>query len=500
MTRLARNIGYNIAGQTFLLFLGFVASRYVFRRLGEDAFGILYFNLSFSALLTLLLDLGVSSTLIRGLSQQRGDDPRFAEGMARTAGLVCWTSYALLTLLVLSLVPTLATHWIRIQTMPLPMAVEMLRILGVGSLLSLPRSLYTSLFRAKERMGINNAIDVGVSAFQQAGTVTLLSGGHSAITIAVWLSGCSAAGLIAYVLVAARLYSWKALIPGYDAVVIRENLRFSLRMTGITILTGIHTQADKVIVSKALSLGSFGIYSFIYSIASKVTLLTNAVAQSAFPVISRLSAPESRLSLNDQYHKLQDFLCLLTIPFLAMLPFATAPLLVLVFDLPSAVELALPATLLAIGFYMNATLQIPYILSVALGKPEIMLRFNVLALFTILPLQVLLIHWWGLTGAGASWIAYHLLAYAFAVPQLCTSCLPVSQGRWFFETFRALLVSIIVYSASWFILWKVGATRSALPCITAYGGATLFLLPFLWSFASKETRGSCRRFLGGATP
>jgi hypothetical protein len=183
-----------------------------------------------------------------------------------------------------------------------------------------------------------------------------------------------------------------------------------------------------------------------------------------------------------------------------MLPFATAPLLVLVFDLPSAVELALPATLLAIGFYMNATLQIPYLLSVALGKPEIMLRFNVLALFTILPLQVLLIHWWGLTGAGASWIAYHLLAYAFAVPQLCTSCLPVSQGRWFLETFRALLVSILVYAASWFLLWKLGATRSALPCITAYGGATLCLLPFLWSFASRETRGSCRRFLGGVTP
>ena len=46
MSRLSKNIVYNALGQVLLLVLSFVAVKYVFRRLGADALGIIYFTIT----------------------------------------------------------------------------------------------------------------------------------------------------------------------------------------------------------------------------------------------------------------------------------------------------------------------------------------------------------------------------------------------------------------------------------------------------------------------
>ena len=43
MSRLKKNIVYNVAGQVSLLVLSFVAVKFIFSDLGEDALGLIYF-------------------------------------------------------------------------------------------------------------------------------------------------------------------------------------------------------------------------------------------------------------------------------------------------------------------------------------------------------------------------------------------------------------------------------------------------------------------------
>ena len=68
MSRLSKNIVYNFFGQGLLLLLGFVAVKYVFKQLGEDALGIIYFTLTMNSVLCTVLELGISTTTVREVS------------------------------------------------------------------------------------------------------------------------------------------------------------------------------------------------------------------------------------------------------------------------------------------------------------------------------------------------------------------------------------------------------------------------------------------------
>lgn len=59
MSRLSKNIVYNVIGQGLSLILSFVAVRFIFRGLGGDALGLIYFNQSVSVALMLALELGI---------------------------------------------------------------------------------------------------------------------------------------------------------------------------------------------------------------------------------------------------------------------------------------------------------------------------------------------------------------------------------------------------------------------------------------------------------
>jgi O-antigen/teichoic acid export membrane protein len=115
------------------------------------------------------------------------------------------------------------------------------------------------------------------------------------------------------------------------------------------------------------------------------------------------------LGLIAQYRKAQDFVCLTTIPVFTAIIFASPPLLAYLLNPTAAAELTVPMMLLAIGFYMNGTLAIPFMLSVAMGRPGIASRTNLWVLVLSLPVTVTLIFGFGLVGAGLAWIAYHVL-------------------------------------------------------------------------------------------
>jgi len=215
-------------------------------------------------------------------------------------------------------------------------------------------------------------------------------------------------------------------------------------------------QSDKVIVSKLLPVGLFGFYGFAYSVVSKATLLTSAVAQAAFPSFSSLFKMGGRVSMMSQYRKLQDLLCFGLVPLLAIIPFAVLPVFGFIFNSEVAKMLLLPITFLTLGFYMNGALNVPYVFSLAVGKPNISAKSNFLALFIVLPATGILIYFFGLVGAGFSWVFYHLFAYSYAVPRICSECLDISVWKWYEHVFKIFVLIILTYGLAWTINEFIG--------------------------------------------
>src|SRR5437868_6824793 len=113
MSRVGRNIIYNFAGQGLLLLLGLVAVRFVFRQLGGDALGIIYAAATVSAVLSGVLELGVSATIVREVAAKVDSDLGYVRRLIRTASLFYWSAYLLVALVIFFGAPVFIHRWLR---------------------------------------------------------------------------------------------------------------------------------------------------------------------------------------------------------------------------------------------------------------------------------------------------------------------------------------------------------------------------------------------------
>src|SRR2546427_12057283 len=112
MLKVSRNIISNLVGQGLLLILGLVAVKYVFKQLGEDAVGIIYFSLTMNAVLCGVLEMGICITTVREVSAHNDNEPGYIRDLIRTTSLFYWGLYLLLALVVWLCAPYVVQSWI----------------------------------------------------------------------------------------------------------------------------------------------------------------------------------------------------------------------------------------------------------------------------------------------------------------------------------------------------------------------------------------------------
>ncbi len=490
MSRLAKNTIYNLAGQGTLMALGFLAVRYIFRQLGEDALGIIYFALTASAVLSSMLEMGIGSTAVREISSHARNEPAYIVDLIRTGSFFFWSIYAFFTLVLVLGAPPIAHHWLKLRTLEPETAIRVLRVIGVASLLAFPRTFYVSILRGLQRMEFNNAIDVATSGLQQFGTIIILLLGGGLMQVAHWLAVCFVAGTAAYAFICSRFFSWKALVPAFSLPVVRRNFKFTSNMAVTSLLGVVESQADKVLVSKLMPIGMLGYYGIAYAGASKGQLVTASISQAALPSLCELHGAGNRSALLSQYTKLHDLLCFVTVPIFAAIPFAALPLFTFALNAEAARLLLLPVTLLCLGFYLNATVSAPYILSLAVGRSDIPARFNMYALFVVLPTAGVLVYYFGLAGAALSWVVYNLFSYVYYVPRICVECdLGISPFKWYAHVFRFLGPAAVIYGSVW-TFCRATSHDSIWALALGYGLASALYVLGAFMLIGTELRGT----------
>jgi len=189
-----------------------------------------------------------------------------------------------------------------------------------------------------------------------------------------------------------------------------------------------------------------------------------------------------------EYRRLQDLVCYGVVPVFAAVVFAARPLFTYLLDAHAAQILLLPTALLCLGWYMNGTLNIPAILAVAVGRPDIGARQNFYALFVVLPVTVGLIWKWGLVGAGLSFVFYHLFAYSYGARRIASECLGMAPRGWYLHVLKILALASITYGAAWSILALAGLNSIAFLAV-AYILASAVYLYAAHLAVGQELRG-----------
>lgn len=272
------------------------------------------------------------------------------------------------------------------------------------------------------------------------------------------------------------------------AATIRRNRAFAAHMSGISMLSVVHTESDKIIVSRLMPLGMVGFYGFAARITGRCMTVVAAISQAAYPALSAAMHREGRAGAIRQYNRLHDLVCFGTVPIFAAMVFASGPLFTFLFNRQVAGQLMIPVALLCVGYYMNGTLNMPYFFSLASGRPDIAMRLNLWALIGTLPIAVWLVYSFGLTGAGLSWVVYHIFAYAYWVPRLCRECLETPVFDWYLHIAKVGALTGGTYGAVWWLARLMGASGAELAVY--YVTATAAFTLGAWLMAGRRLRAA----------
>ena len=372
---LKRNITANIIGQGILMILSLISTRLIFKGLGSDVLGVIYFSMTVTSFVITLSDMGVSHTITREIAANRHKDAGYVTALIGSTSVLAWSAYLLFTLVVIA-APLLVNQWLQISKIE-PSTILSFQIISAALLLAIPRTLYSSMISGYERLDLWNLTNIITVGFQQLGLIAVLGWGGGLHHVAIWYAISGVAGLVIFAAIAVRLSGFRAWRMSYQWPVIKKNIRFGSHLFINSMVGYFLYQIDRCTISRFLPVKMLGYYGVAQSLASKCGMVPGAVASAAFPALSTGVGNRERAEWIGQYNKLQDFCCYVIIPASAAVAMVGIVVMALVFNYEIVKAAWLPLLFLSVGQLLLGLQYVPYMLSIAMKKPELSLRANI---------------------------------------------------------------------------------------------------------------------------
>jgi O-antigen/teichoic acid export membrane protein len=257
-------------------------------------------------------------------------------------------------------------------------------------------------------------------------------------------------------------------------------------MAGITLTGLVLTQLDRVILSRTLSLETFGYYVLGSVIAGGLYVVIHAVFGAVFPRLSALVSRGDTVSVVHLYHQGTQAMAVLVLPVAVFVALFSADILVLWTGDAQVAEHAAPiASLLVLGTAINGLMFLPYGLQLAYGLTSLSLRINITLVVVMVPTLLLAVQLYSAAGAAWTWIGVNVLYMGFAVPLTHQRVLRGEATCWFAKD----IVPPLVAAFSVVTLGRLVLTDSSMPATAVVAlGATLACAMVASSLAADLTR------------
>lgn len=428
------NIIANFAGKAWAGIFSLAFVPLYIKLMGVEVYGLLGIFMSLSALLS-LLDMGLSTTLSRELSRLSAAENSAQESrnLVRTFEVVYWGIAILIGIAVVALAPLITNYWINSTSVSSKTVEQALIIMGISIAFQWPGAIYSGGLMGLQRQVVLNVIRSVTVTVQHGGAVlVLLFISPSILLFFLWQAFV---GLLATIALAVWL--WKSLpVAGrqamFDKGLLVKNWRFATGMTGISLVTILLTQLDKIILSKMLTLEIFGYYMLALNVANALHNLVSPVFSALFPKFTQLATAGEEAKLAKLYHKGCRLLSALLLPAAITIAIFAKDILSIWLGNPLAVQNAHQIlTLLMIGTALNAVMTLPYALQLAYGWTRLAIYKNIIAVALLVPLMIWMVQMYQGIGAAWVWIILNLGYLIFEVPVMHRRLLKGEMGKWY---------------------------------------------------------------------
>jgi O-antigen/teichoic acid export membrane protein len=429
-----RNVVANYLGQGWSALMSLAFVPIYIGYLGMEAYGLIGVFAVMQAWLT-LLDMGMTPTLTRELARYEAGDhsTQSIADLMRTLEIVCVGVALLIVVALAGASGWIAHHWLQSGTLSSTTVQSAVLVAGAVIALRFVEGLYRGAVLGLQRQIWLNTVTASVATARSVGMIAVLA--WVSPTIEAFLYWHALWAIIPAALCARKVHAALPRAPQRPRFSVRalaDVRRFAGGIMATTAVVLLLTQVDKVVLSRMLSLESFGYYALASAVAGALLLLLTPITAAVYPRMVALVASRDERSLAALYHSAAQLVTVVVVPAALVLALhAKGVLYAWSGDTTLAGRTAPLLSALVLGTMLNALMHVPYCLQLAHGWTGLALRMNLVAVMVLVPAILWLVPMHGAAAAAWIWAALNASYVLIGAPLMFRRLIPAAQRRWY---------------------------------------------------------------------
>lgn len=435
MSQLKRNLVANYLGQGWTAVMGLAFIPLYIRHLGMEAYGLIGLFAVMQAWLT-LLDMGMTPTLNREMARYTAGahSPQSIRDLLRSLEILCFSLAALIAAGVWAASGYLASDWLKAEKLPTGVVAQALSIMALVIALRFVEGIYRGSLLGLQRQVWYNGASATLATLRHAGAVAVLAWISPTVqAFFLWQALISLLSVAVFAASVHRTLPEPPLSPRFSHEALAGVWKFASGMMSITLLSLFLTQVDKVILSRTLTLESFGYYALAATGAGVLYMSISPITQAIYPRMVELSTRDDEAALVSVYHHGAQLVTVLTAPAAMLLSFFGGGVVFMWSGDANLAENTAPILLpLALGTFLHGLMWVPFQCQLAHGWTSLAIRTNVVAVFVLIPAIFWVVPHYGAPGAAWIWVALNTGYVLVSIQFMHRRLIPDEKWRWYF--------------------------------------------------------------------
>lgn len=473
-------------GQGWAAFLAIASVPVYVKYLGVESYGLIGVFSVLQSLL-LLLDFGMAPTLNREVALCATGKRSILDirSLMRSMEFICSMLIVLIGVTVFALSTYIASSWVQTDSIPISTVSKVLLLMSLTVGFRIFEGIYRGALYGLERQVLYNMVYATLATLRYGGAILVIALVAPDIEIFfVWQALISLLTVVSLAVCAYHALPESEGMAEFSLASLLRVRQFAVGMTGISVLTVLLLQTDKIVLSRLVSLTNFGYYTMAATAANVLFMMMAPVMQAVYPRLVQLSHGGGGSELIATYHKVTQIVILLTAPacfILAVYPSEVVYVWSGNNDLQKHIAPILP--ILVFGSFVNVLSYIPTQLQIASGRTSSILKANTILIIVLSVLIALIIPQYQIIGAAWVWFAVNLLYLVGVSVLVHKEMLKTELIKWYVkDLIKPILVigALVIFSkelallnnvnrvAGFFILMGIGMATTV--CGVAFLG------------------------------
>jgi O-antigen/teichoic acid export membrane protein len=404
---LRRNLIANYLGQGWSTLMGLAFIPLQIKYLGIESYGLIGLFAVLQAWLV-LLDMGMTPALGREMARFTGGGHNaqsirdllrsievIALGMAIAIALGIWVAS-----------DWLASDWLKSESLSSETVAYAFTLMGMVTALRFAEGVYRSSILGLQRQVLFNIVNSAMATIRSVGAVGVLVWVSPTIeAFFLWQGAVSIFTLFVLAWATYRMLPKADVTGRFSLKTLQGIWHFAGGMMGITLLSLMLMQVDKIVLSKLLNLSEYGYFMLASAVAGAIFMVSHPIVQAWYPRLTELHALQDQSRFIETYHQGAQLITVtMGTAVVILFIFAEQILYLWTKNIELASRTAPLATLLALGNFLNALMFMPYQAQLAHGWTSLAIRINIIAVVILVPTILWATPHYGTKGAALAWV------------------------------------------------------------------------------------------------